>query len=518
MLAKGMTGQTSTKAGRASPRVVIVGGGTAGWMTAASLSENLGALGMDITLIESSRIGTVGVGEATVPAIRRYFQSLGLTAPDVMKATNGTVKLGIVFDGWAREGRRFCHSFGQYGFTAGPAAFHHLWWTLNKAGEPHPLDDYNLGTQLAYRNRFAPAADHPRVDFEIYDWAIHFDAGGFARFLKDYAIARGVRHIDADIVSVARDGQSGDITRLHLDGDRVQEGDFFVDCSGFRGLLIQGAMNAGYRDWRQWLLCDSAVAMPCLPADPLNIAPITRARARAAGWTWRIPLQHRIGNGYVYSSDHISHDDAEAFLRAELEGAAAIPANRLRFRPGVAEKSWVGNCVAIGLAGGFLEPLESTSITLIQAAIEKLIELWPPAPSDPRRAQEFNRFVTGVYERIRDFIILHYSANGRTGEPLWDHCRAMALPDTLQHRLDFFRASGALMRYDLESFFDASWVCMFEGFGVAPEQVSPWMARFDIGELKDVAAKLRADIAARAEAAPLHTDFLRLACGFNQPA
>ncbi|WP_081716584.1 tryptophan halogenase family protein [Asticcacaulis sp. AC460] len=485
-------------------RIIIAGGGTAGWMTAAALSHRLKPLGLDITLIESSAIGTVGVGEATVPAIKKYFEATGLDIREVMRATNGTLKLGIEFADWRHPGHRFFHSFGQYGVSAGHVPFHHLWQRMDE----HPLDDYCLGTQLAYAGRFAEPTKSPRAEFEVFDWAIHFDAGLFAAHLRRRAEADGVTRIDARITSIDQDSESGDITALSLDNGRRIEGDLFIDCSGFRGLLIQQAVGSPYRDWRNWLPCDRAVALPCAPENPDDIAPLTRATAQPGGWMWRIPLQHRVGNGYVYSSAHISDDDAEAALRQALEGEALAPANRLQFTAGHVEKPWKNNCIAIGLAGGFLEPLESTSITLIQVAIEKLIALWPARPSDPRLAAEFNQHLETVYARIRDFLILHYCANRRQGESLWDQCRSMELPDSLQHRVDLFRAGGHLVRQDLDSFFEASWLCMFEGFGIRPDTADPWAERFPIEDLRELGRNLRADIAGRAANAEPHLDYL----------
>ncbi len=496
-------------------RVVIVGGGTAGWMTAASLAHRLGHLGVKITLVESSEIGTVGVGEATVPAIRSYFSSLGLDAFEVMRATNATFKLGIDFAGWRHAGHRFFHSFGRYGVTAGQVGFHHLWQKLVAAGETYPLDDYCLATQMAYLGRFTEQRKGAKPDFESYDWAVHFDATLFARYLRRFAEAAGVTRIDARITEVGQDSATGDITHVRLDkGDDIT-GDLFIDCSGFRGLLIQGALTSGFIDWSEWLVCDRAVALPCAAAEAGEITPYTRSAAQTAGWTWRIPLQHRIGNGYVYSSAHISDADAEATLRDGLDGAALAAPNVVRFTPGHAKTFWNRNCVAIGLAGGFLEPLESTSITLIQMAIDKLVLLWPGQAVDPRLAAEFNDISTQEYERIRDFIILHYALNGREGEPMWDYCRHMTLPDTLSHKIDLFKARGHFARYNWESFFDPSWLCMYEGFGVIPDSNTPFEAQFPIDDLKALAAQLRADIKSMAADAPSHHAFVQAHCAAN---
>lgn len=498
-----MTGPVST-----ARRVVIAGGGTAGWMTAAALAHRLAHLGVEITLVESSDIGTIGVGEATVPAIRQYIADLGLDMFEVMRATSATFKLAIAFENWRHEGHRFQHSFGRYGASVGPAGFHQLWRRLKAAGDKRGLSDFSLGVRLADAGRFAEAPQPPRADFDVFDWAIHFDAGRFARFLRQFSEARGVLRIDAKIADVRRDGADGRITALGLDTGADLEGDLFIDCTGFRGLLIQGALGVGYEDWRRWLPCDRAIALPCAAAGPA-ITPFTRARAKTAGWTWRIPLQHRVGNGYVYSSDHISDDAAETALRADLEGDALAAPNKIRFTPGRAKALWSHNCVAIGLAGGFLEPLESTSITLIQMGIDKLIQLWPQTPVDPRIAAEYNRISALEYERIRDFIILHYLLNQRGDEALWTYCRQMTPPDTLQHKLDLWRARGLFARYDWESFFDPSWLCMYDGFDVEPSAIDPTAEVLALADIAAMADRIDADITAFVDAAPEHHLALR---------
>jgi tryptophan halogenase len=479
-------------------------------MTAASLLHRLGRLGVEVTLIESSQIGTIGVGEATVPAIKRYFESLQLDPFEVMRATGGTVKLGIEFDGWKHPGHSFMHPFGRYGIQAGSVAFHDLWSRLRAAGEAATLDDYSLGTQLARAGRvFMPRAD-ARHDFEVFDWALHFDAGRFAQYLRKFCEARGVRRIDARLSEARRNPHSGHITGLQLDNGATIEAQLYVDCSGFHRLLIERALSVGYEDWRHWLVCDRAIALPCAPRDAEAIAPYTRSRAMSAGWAWRIPLQHRIGNGYVYSSDHISDAAAETALRSEIEGEALAEPNRVRFRAGHVRRFWEGNCVAIGLAAGFLEPLESTSISLIQMGIDKLIHFWPDTAMAPELASEYNRLSVQEYQRIRDFIILHYAANGREGEELWRYCREMPLPDSLCNKLALYRARGLIVQYESESFFDSSWVCMYANLGIEARNWDPLAGLLDIEELKTLTRRLRADIANFANEGSTHREFLRL--------
>jgi tryptophan 7-halogenase len=499
-------------AGLAGPvtSVVILGGGTAGWMTAAALLQRLGPLGINVTLVESSQIGTIGVGEATVPAILRFFDSLDLDVYEVLRATNGTIKLGIEFDGWKHEGHSFIHPFSQYGIHVGPVGFHHLWNRLRAAGETSPLDDYSLGVQMARAGRVFLPTKQPRADFEIFDWAIHFDASRFAQFLRRYCEARGVRRIDARLMEAVREPQNGHIARLRLDNGETVEGQLFIDCSGFHRLLIERVFDSGFEDWRHWLMCDRAVALPCVAAEPTSPAPYTRSRAMKAGWTWRIPLQNRIGNGYVYSSDHISDDAAVASLRHGLEGKALAEPNFVRFRAGHMRRFWAGNCVAIGLSAGFLEPLESTSISLIQMGIDKLIHLWPDTRMAPELAAEYNRLSVQEFARIRDFIILHYAANGRTDGDLWRHCREMTLPDTLEHKIALYRTSGRLVQYPSESFFESSWVCMYANFGIEARGWEPLTELLDLDELKTVTRRLRPDIAALAREGSPHREFLRL--------
>jgi tryptophan halogenase len=497
--------------------IVIVGGGTAGWMTAASLAHRLQRLGVSITLVESSAVGTIGVGEATVPAIRRYFSSLGLDAFQVMKATNGTIKLAIEFDGWRRAGHSFMHPFGRYGLEAGPIAFHHLWNRLRSRGDAGVLDEYAIGAQLARAGRMSLPPENPRVDFEHFDWAVHFDAAKFAAYLRAFAEARGVKRIDARVAEVLRAGES-QITGIRLDSGETLNGALYVDCSGFHRLLIERALQAGFVDWRHWLPCDRAVALPCSAADPDDIAPSTRSRALEAGWAWRIPLQNRVGNGYVYSSDHISDDAAVAALRAQLEGPALGEPHFVRFRAGHVRRFWIGNCVAIGLSAGFLEPLESTSISLIQMGIDKLLHFWPDEPATTERLApliaEYNRLSIVEYERIRDFIIIHYSANGRTapgdGE-IWRYCRSMPLPETLARKIALYRIRGLIQQFDSESFFDPSWLCMYGNLGIDADSWDPLTNLVPLAELAEVTRRVRDDIARIARAATPHKEFLRVA-------
>jgi tryptophan halogenase len=385
------------------------------------------------------------------------------------------------------------HPFGRYGLEAGPVAFNHLWTRLKRMGNPGELDEYSMGAQLARAGRVAMPPEEARVDFEHFDWAVHFDASKFAAFLRKFAEARGVRRIDAKVAEVQTVGES--IQGIRLDSGDVLGASLFVD-------------------WRHWLVCDRAVAMPCAHADVNDLAPSTRSRALDAGWAWRIPLQNRVGNGYVYSSDHISDDAAAAALRGQLEGEALGEPHFVKFRAGHVRRFWIGNCVAVGLSAGFLEPLESTSISLIQMGIDKLLHFWPDEPVAHGQAEalaaEYNRLSVTEYERIRDFIILHYSANGRTGE-LWKYCREMPLPATLLRRIDLYRLRGLLQQLDSESFFDPSWLCMYGNLGIEAASWDPLANLLPLPELEEVTRRVRDDIARTARGATPHREFLRLA-------
>jgi len=491
--------------------VVIVGGGTAGWMTAAALAhfwrQQPGKL---ITLIESTEIGTVGVGEATLPTIRAFNAALGIDEIDFIRKTQATFKLGIEFVDWHRRGETFFHPFAPYGVKVQGASFHHAWRRLREAGDTAPIGEYSLPAVMAARNRFAQPAVRPAAAFANFAYAYHFDAGLYARYLRDYALARGVQRIDARVLDVRLRGTDGFIESVALEGGQVVSGDLFVDCSGFRGLLIEQALSTGYEDWTRWLPCDRAVAIPCASASAP--APATRATALEAGWRWRIPLQHRVGNGYVYCSEFISDDGAVAALRADLEGTPLGEPNLLRFTTGRRKEFWNRNCVAIGLAGGFIEPLESTSIALIQSGIAKLLAFFPDRDMPSEDIAEANRVVREEYERIRDFIILHYKGTARDDSPLWRETRAMSVPDTLRHKIDLFRSRGHLVSYAEESFEEASWVTMFLGFGIVPGKHDPRVDEIDLGTLRTRLQGLRDAIRAGADAAPEHGVFIGKHC------
>ncbi|MGN6376419.1 MAG: tryptophan halogenase family protein [Sphingomonas sp.] len=500
---------TAQRSGDPLRSIVIVGGGTAGWMAAALLSHRLKRQGIAITVVESSAIGTVGVGEATTPAIRDYFQAAGLDEAAVMKASSATFKLGIRFDDWTGPGSSFFHPFGLYGVAQRGVAFHDYWLKLRAAGHPHPIDDYCFATQLALSDRFLPP-HRPAPDYAFFDYAVHFDASLFARHLREVATARGVRHVDARVREVIRDGETGLIAAIDTDAAGTVAADLFIDCTGFRSLLLGQAMAEPYIDWTDLLPCDRAVAMPCAPSGPLT--PYTRAVAMPAGWRWRIPLQHRVGNGYVYSSRHLSDDEAVATLSAALEGEALGEPNLIRFVTGHRRRFWSGNCVALGLSAGFLEPLESTSITLIFSGIERLLQLLPDRSFDPALADDYNRITTLEYERVRDFLLLHYWG-ARRPEPLWTDVKALDLPDKLAHKVRMFTHRARMVRYEWDAFQDPSWLSMFAGLDLLPDgRWDPLADDFSVDELTDAFARIRGQIADGLRAAVPHEQFIRQTC------
>lgn len=491
-------------------RIVIVGGGTAGWMTAAALAALVRRPGLTIQLVESEAIGTVGVGEATIPHIRAFNQRLGLNEDTFMARTQATFKLGIEFRDWGRLGDSYIHPFGAYGRSIDRVAFHHHWLRLRRAGAAADIHDYSLPVVAARLGRFSRPDTDPRSVMSTFSYAFQFDAGLYAAYLREYSESRGVVRTEGQVTRVEQDPDSGHIRAIELNrGDRI-EGDLFIDCSGFRGLLIEGALKAGYEDWTRWLPCNRAVAVPCDTVEPS--IPYTRATALEAGWSWRIPLQHRVGNGYVYSSAFLSDDKAVERLMGRLEGPARAEPRLLRFTTGRRRRQWLGNCVAIGLSSGFLEPLESTSIHLIQAAITNLVELFPDTGFDPADADEFNRVMDLEYDRIRDFLVLHYSATERDDTPFWDHCRTMAVPDSLAERMALFRERGVVARYRDGLFLEPSWLAVYFGQRIEPDAWDPLSDRAPDGPLADTLETLRASIQRAAAAMPSHEAFVRACC------
>jgi tryptophan halogenase len=486
-------------------RIVVVGGGTAGWMTGAALARFCGPQ-CHVTLVESDEIGTVGVGEATIPSIREFNAALGIDEAEFLAATGGTYKLGIAFEGWGVPDKGYVHAFGLVGAALGVVPFHHYWLRGHKLGIAKALGHYVIHTIAIAGNRFAHVERPPDSPLPPMPYAFHFDASLYAKFLRAWAEQRGVVRQEGKIVSVERDPATGDIAAVTLaNGTRVA-GELFVDCSGFRGLLIEQELEAGFEDWSEWLQCDRAIAVPCARVDPL--VPQTRSIARKAGWQWRIPLQHRIGNGYVFSSSRISEDEAAATLLANLDGEAMAEPRTIRFVTGRRRKTWIRNVVAIGLSSGFIEPLESTSIHLIQTGINRLLELLPAGQISDSTRDDYNRRSAFETEAVRDFIILHYHANQREGEPFWDELRAMSVPEPLRHKIDLFRTS-ARIHPGLDELFDGrAWIQVMIGQNIIPESYHPLADLMPEARLKEFLDGLERAHVAEVSRMPEHGAFV----------
>jgi len=496
--------------GPAPFRVVIVGGGTAGWMSAAAIRRQLDPKDYSVTLIESDEIGTVGVGEATLPHIKIFNDMLGIDEAHFMRETRATFKLGIQFRDWDQPGDCYIHPFGAFGEPWGGVEFQHHWLKAQREGRSKfPLEDYSYSVVAARNNAFEFPNEDSKSIRSTYSYAYHFDAGLYAAYLRSWAVQRGVRRIEGQVCDVSRHPTTGDVVDLTLKSGEHVAGDLFIDCSGFRSLLLGKVMGVAWQDWTHWLPCNRALAVPCQRVGALT--PYTRSTARSAGWIWRIPLQHRTGNGYIYSGQFIDDGEACDTLLAGLDGAAQGEPRLLRFSPGRREQAWRGNCVAIGLASGFLEPLESTSIYLIQAAVTDLIALMPRPRSagvDPRLVNEFNRLNDMQYERIRDFLILHYTANRRVGEPLWDYARSMPLPDSLVHKLQLFRSRAALPSHQYGLFARDSWLAVFVGQGIAATGYDRLADAFPLSTLDERLSEFRTRIQTNVDAMPSHDAFI----------
>ncbi len=492
-------------------KIVIVGGGTAGWMAAALMSKSLGTQNFDITLIESEEIGTVGVGEATIPPIILFNDVLGLNEDEFIRETNATIKLGIEFVDWKRVGETYFHPFGNFGTDMDGAGFMNFWFRLRKMGGSPDFGRFNAETLAARENRFGrTVANEPSGQPKV-NYAFQFDAALYAAFLRRYAEARGVIRQEGMIVKVNQDADSGFITSLDLKNGKTVDGDFFIDCSGFRGLLIEETLHSGYEDWTRWLPCNRAAAVPCEKA-PGPITPYTRSTSREAGWQWRIPLQHRTGNGYVFCNDFISEDEACEKLLTRLDGKALKDPKVLRFVTGHRKKVWNKNVVALGLASGFLEPLESTSIHLVQACLTRLLGMMPRSGFNQTVIDEYNRLVVAEYVNVKDFLIAHYKITERQDTPFWKHCHDMDIPDSLKTRLEIFRSQGNPMVMPMELFKEASWFAVLMGQGFQVEDYNPIADHISEDELKLRLSRLRTLISDRVNGLPRHDDFIAKNC------
>lgn len=490
--------------------IVIIGGGTAGWMAAASFARLLRPLQCHIELVESDEIGTVGVGEATIPPIMDFLRVLGIDENELVRATNATFKLGIVFKDWTRIGHSYPHPFGQTGIDIEGLSFAGYWQRLRQAGRAARLEEYCLQAMAAERGRFMRPVKAKNSPLERITYALHFDATLFAKYLRSYAEARGVIRTEGKVVGVAQRPEDGFVDAVQLEDGRRVEGDLFIDCSGFRGLLIEQALHTGYDDWSRWLPCDRALAVPSERNGPP--ASHTLAMARDAGWQWTIPLQHRTGNGYVYCSAFTSDDDARETLLAHLGGRALAEPRLLSFTTGRRKAFWNKNVVALGLASGFLEPLESTSIHFVQRGLALLMKFFPDRRFEPADSETYNRILGREYERVRDFLLLHYTTNERDDTAFWRHCRTIPHPDSLAEKLELFRANGRILREESELFPVQSWLYIYTGQGIVPRRYDPLADMMDEDQLAAILENIRTVVSECANAMPPHQTFIDRTC------
>ncbi len=492
-------------------KVVIVGGGTAGWM-AAALMAKLARKGLEIELVESEEIGTIGVGEATIPAIKRFNHLLELDETDFIKSTKATFKLGVEFTDWGHVGNTYIHGFGKIGQDLGWLRMHQYWLKYRGAGQVSDVfADYSINTAAAYANRFMRARpDMKASPLNDIAYAYHFDAGLYAQYLRKYSEALGVKRTEGKIVKVNQRAEDGFIESVVLESGAVISGELFIDCSGMRALLIEQTLGAGFEDWAHWLPCDRAVAVGCVSTgEPL---PYTRSIARTAGWQWRIPLQHRMGNGHVFSSRFMSEDEATAVLMANLPGEALAEPRVIRFKTGKRRKVWLKNVVAVGLAGGFMEPLESTSIQMVQSAILRLVALFPDSGFDPVQRDAFNEQSDFEYTRIRDFLIAHYKLTVRDDTPMWRFCRDMEIPEALAERLKLWAAAGRFFKDGEELFADESWIQVLIGQGAIPQGYDPFVDLRPDAEVVKYLNDISGVIGKCVAAMPSHEQYIEANC------
>lgn len=492
-------------------KIVIVGGGTAGWMVAAALSRFLVHPDIQIDLVESEAIGTVGVGEATIPHIRLFNDLLGLNEDDFVRGTNATFKLGIDFVNWDKIGNSYIHPFGDYGIDMEGMRFHHFWLRHSSMGSPHHIDDYNLPIMAARAGKFQrPDKKYPNSPLSKIEYAFHFDATLYARYMQAFSERRGVKRTEGRVVSVNQNSETGFVEGVVLENGQTIDGEFFIDCTGFFGLLIEKTLKTGYEDWSHYLPCNSAVTVGCQTAGPP--IPYTKSIARDAGWQWRIPLQSRIGNGYVYCNEFTTDEQAAETLLANLDAEALGEPRKLSFTTGIRKKTWNKNVVAMGLSAGFMEPLESTSIHLIQTAIARLMALFPDRNFSKADIKHFNWRTRLEYEQCRDFLILHYKATEREDTEFWKYCKHMDIPENLQDRMDFYTENARLYRHDNELFGEVSWFAVMNGQGMRPQRIHPNAHMMPEDELNKRMSDIRNTWARCLDVMPKHQDFINQNC------
>lgn len=492
-------------------KIIIVGGGTAGWMAAATLSHMLNGLHCEITLIESEEIGTVGVGEATIPPIMMFNEMLGINENLFVKATQATFKLGIEFVNWKKIGHRYIHPFGDFGIDFDVRPFHQHWLNQRAKGFGRDLFDYSLMVQACHKGKFMrPLRDRPKSALAGINYAFQFDAALYAKFLRSYSEERGVKRIEGKISNVKQNGETGYIESVITEDGRGYDADLFIDCSGFRGLLIEQTLQTGYEDWSKWLPCDRAVAIPCEKiAEPI---PYTRATAHEAGWQWRIPLQHRTGNGHVYCSSYIDSEKATDILIANLDGKPIADPNHLRFTTGRRKKFWNKNVIALGLAAGFMEPLESTSIHLVQTGLARIMSHFPNRGFVQADVDSFNDRTHAEYERVRDFLVLHYSVTERDDSEFWRYCQNIERPYSLQQRIDQFAGHGRILEGNNDLFGTASWLAVMYGQGITPQYYDPITDQANPQKVNEVMEQIYGAISNGADSMPSHSEFIRENC------
>ncbi len=487
--------------------IIIVGGGSAGWMTAAALSSLLPPQAVQITLIESEQIGTIGVGEATIPDVINFNAMLGISEQDFLRATNGTFKLGIEFVNWGRVGEAYFHPFGPHGVDMQGIDFHQFWMRYRQSNPTSEIETFSLSAVAAKQFKFAMPQNDPRSVLSQLRYAYHFDATAYARFLRAFAEERGVKRIEGKIIDSTLIGETGFVESVTLESGETIHGDLFFDCSGFRALLLGQKLGVAFKDWAHWLPCDTAQTVACERTGPL--LPYTKSTAKTAGWQWRIPTQHRTGNGHIYASDLISDENAIESLLGDLDGEAKGEPRRIKFRTGHREKFWEKNCIAVGLSGGFLEPLESTSLFLIQEGISKFISLFPSADMPTTVRDEYNRQLQKKFEQVRDFIILHYKATQRDDSEFWNYCRTMSVPDSLTQKMELFREAGRIFRYEDELFTRPSWVAVMVGQNLMPRTVDPIVDSLDAQEIARSLGSMQSAMMAASQKMETHESFLK---------
>ncbi|TDR17577.1 tryptophan halogenase family protein [Marinicella litoralis] len=489
-------------------KIVIVGGGSAGWMTAAALSRYLGTH-CEISLVESDQIGIVGVGEATIPGIREFNQKLGIDENDFMRATHATYKLGIEFNDWTQLGDSYMHPFSYFGHDMNGVSFHDYWLKLNQLGDETPISAYSPGYVAAKQNKFIHPNQDPKSVLSRYFYAFHFDATLYGQYLRQVAEKAGVRRIEGKVVAVSLNNAGG-IKDVALESGQVIEGELFIDCSGFRGVLIEQALKTGYQDYSRWLPCDSAVAVQTESvAAP---TPYTQSNAQAAGWQWRIPLQNRVGNGYVFCQQYLSDDEAIDTLLKHVEGEVLTEPRVLRFNTGRRNQFWNKNCVTVGLSSGFLEPLESTSIHLIQTSIMKLINLFPDQGFNQADIDEYNRQMIEQFEQVKNFLILHYKTTQRSDTPFWAYCKNMEIPEALSYRIELFKKTGQIARCDDEIFVHENWLAVLLGQKLMPEQYHPKVDMIDTAQLKMIMQQMKGVVNQAVAGMPNHQETINRWC------